>query len=379
MNTALNKIALTIDHSLDLFSKKYEALLGFVRIEMIGRVMVAHSVTDSRGKVIEANFPPVKSSLKSGGAGFDELAVHEIAKFIGVAEKLKKGGADHVYMDRVVWLVKEASYYLNNLNGLRDVIEQIVGSLKSDFKEGMINNYAPEEGSKQYMEGTALDQFLLGLEKILGFGRVRSKNSKGSMIYDLEQISVEKDAAPVVRPVLFYHGEEKLFLAKNQKSRWGNIPVANRDYYRVIATSNFKKAVEEIFKSGELDRYYVNVIDLFSKRLRLLRDDESPLALTEAVKSFYRSWFLRVGGKARTSGSTLDRANIQRAGQQEMFNPDYLMHDEEFGLDHANGLDAIDAESNQADVDDEDDVTPEEEEAALNRLMEDGFDEVDEI
>ena len=55
------------------------------------------------------------------------------------------------------------------------------------------------------------------------------------------------------------------------------------------------------------------------------------------------------------------------------------MHDEEFGLDHANGLDAIDAESNQADVDDEDDVTPEEEEAALNRLMEDGFDEVDEI
>jgi len=375
MKTAINKIALTIDHTLDLFSKKYESLLGFVRIEMQGRVMVAHSITDSKGKVIEASFPPVRSSLKGGCTGFDELSLNVIASFGVTVEKLSKGGADRAYLDRVYWLVKEASYYLKNVSCLRDVIEQITESLKEDFKEGMINNHAPEEGTKQYMEGTALDQFLLGLEKLLGFGRARSKNSKGSMIYDLEQISTENDAVPVVRPALFYHGNEKPFLAKNQKSRWGNIPVANRDYYRVIAISNFKKAVEEIFKSGELDRYYVNVIDLVSKRLRLLQDEESPLALTEAVITFYQSWFLRVGGKAKTSGKTLDRADLQRAGQQEMFNPDYLMHDDESGLDHANGLDALQSNTIQDEVDEEEAVTPEEEEAALIRLMDDdGFD-----
>jgi len=374
----LNKVAaLKLDHLLDAFSKRYESLLGFVRKEMQGQVVVTHSLTNSKGKVVQAKFPPVRSTLKGSTIGFDKKASHEIAKVVGFAEKLKESGADHAYTDRVIWLLKESSYYQKDLSSLKSVAQMIMTNLKIDFKDGQINNIAPEEGTKQYMEGTALDQFLLGLERLLGFSRVKSANDKGVFTYDLEQVSVEQDAAPVVRPVLYYSGQEKPFSAKNKKMRWGNIPRANRDYYRSIAISNFRNAVSEIFKSGELDRYYVNVIDMVSRRLRLLKEDESPLALSEAVKSYYQSWFLRSGSKVKTSGQSLDQADLHRAGQTELFNPDYLMHDDETGLDYANGLDSNQSCETLDDDDEEELLSPEEEEAALNRLTDSGFDIID--
>jgi hypothetical protein len=302
MSNLAEKLSFHFDPLLDKFSKKYENILGLYRKSNVSGINVVCSDIHKDGHRYNVRFPdlsPGKSEVTK--VKFSQDTNNVRARFNGVLVTLKDRGCDSIFLNRVKALVSFKMIYKYQ-EEIAPIIRAVTKELIEDFKIGKLNNYAKENVLDQYMSDK-LDLFLVGLERLLGFERM--KDSKGNWILERVQKDIHSEGA--IKPSLFYKGTEKPFVNEDDKS-WGEMSPQIKGYYRSLAVSKFKSELEKILKSGEDDRYCVYAMSVFSKRLLLIRDDESPLALVKDVIGFYLDWF------------RLDKLN----DQNDLFVPKYL-------------------------------------------------------